>query len=216
MGRQDLGRVRAGGCPVTAWTRETSEVRLAELAPKIARALGEGWKREPTRNPDVTHYIALAHGDERVGLHVAYPYGRLEISGGVSHLRDSKGEAPYYRSEDNPKITATLSKSPEQIAADITRRVLPGYRAVLAAVLDRIAKANAYLSATAATAAKVAEAIGAEPGKDGLVDFYRSTAFPDDSGSAKCSGDRVALSLVDLNVSEACALLAELKSCREK
>jgi hypothetical protein len=202
---------------VTTWTRETSEARLSELAPKIARSLGDGWRREHNTNPDVTHYIALTHGEhERIGLHVAYPYGRVEISGSLSHLRDAKDEAPYYRSEDNPKITATLSKSPEQIAADITRRVLPGYRVVLAAVLDRIAKANAHLSATAATAAKVAEAIGAEPGKDGLVDFYCSAAFPEDSGSAKCSGDRVALSLVDLNVTEACALLAKLKLCRGK
>jgi len=202
---------------VTTWTRETSEARLSELAPKIARSLGEGWRREHNKNLDVTHYIALTHGEhERIVLHVAYPYGRVEISGSLSHLRDARGETPYYRSEDNPKITATRSKSPEQIAADITRRVLPGYRAVLEAVLDRIAKANAHLSATAATAAKVAEAIGAEPGKDGLVDFYRSAAFPEDSGSAKCSGDRVALNLVDLDVAEARALLAELKSCRGK
>jgi len=202
---------------MTIWTRETAEVRLAELAPKVPEALGDGWKREPTKNPDVTHYIALTHGEhERIGLHVAYPYGRVEISGSLSHLRDARGETPYYRSEDNPKITATLSKSPEQIAADITRRVLPGYRAVLAAALHRVVESNAHLSATAAIAAKVAEAIGAKPDDKGLVDFYRSEAFPEDKSCAKCGSDSVTLHLIDLNVAEACALLAKLKFCRGK
>ena len=202
---------------MTAWTRESSEARLAELAPKVAKALGDGWRREHNKNPDVTHCIALVHGDERVDLHVAYPYGRVAISGGISHLRDARGETPHYRSEDNPKITASLDKTPEQIARDIERRVLLGYRALLAEVLNRVAESNAHLSATAATAAKVAKAIGLdEPGDSGLVDFYRSAAFPENSSSAKCSGDSVTLNLLDLTVDEACAVLSELKTRRAR
>jgi hypothetical protein len=117
---------------VTIWTRETAEPRLAELAPLVAKALGEGWKREKREGGEPTHYIALVHGDERVGLHVSYPYGRLNISGSLTHIKDTRGENPYVRGEENPKITASLDRSPEQIARDIKRRVLPGYRAVLA------------------------------------------------------------------------------------
>ena len=28
------------------------------MAPKIARSLGDGWRREHNKNPDVTHCIA--------------------------------------------------------------------------------------------------------------------------------------------------------------
>jgi hypothetical protein len=147
-------------------------------------------------------------------LHVAY--GRVEISGSINHLCDATGETPYYSRDDNPRITATLSKSPEQIAADITRRVLPGYRVVLADVLNQVAESNAHLSATAAIAAKVAEAIGARPDDNGRVDFCRSEAFPEDRSCAQCNEESVSLHLIHLTVAEACTLLAQLKCCRGK
>lgn len=103
------------------------------------------------------------------------------IAPGGLYLRNAKGETPYYRSEDNPKITATLSKSPG--AARLPNPARSGSQ--------RVAEANAHLSLTAATAARVTDAIGAKPGDNGLADFYRSEAFPEDSSSAKCSGDRV-------------------------
>jgi hypothetical protein len=61
--------------------------------------------------------------------------------------------------------------------------VLPGYRTLLAAALKRVAESNAHLSLTAPTAARVAGAIGSKPGDNGLADFYRSEAFPEDSSN---------------------------------
>jgi hypothetical protein len=41
-----------------------------------------------------------------------------------------------------------------------------------------VAESNAHLSLTAATAARVAEAIGAKPGDNGLADFCYPKPFP--------------------------------------
>jgi len=79
-----------------------------------------------------------------------------------------------------------------------------------------VVESNAHLSATAAIAAKVAEAIGARPDDNGRVDFCRSEAFPEDKSCAQCGDEGVTLHLIDLSVAEACAVLAQLKFCRAK
>ena len=205
-----------GGCELTTWTRETAEDRLAEIAPLVARALGEGWAREKRDNVELTHYMGLVHGDERVGLYVSYPYGRLSISGNLNHVRDSRGENPYLRGEENPKITVSLDKSPEQIARDIERRVLPGYRDVLAKALAVVQERNDLFARTAASAAAIAKVIGAtDIDAKGRVSFSRSKKLPDLEGSAECSGEAVSLSFSDLTVGEVEAMLGVLMFMRK-
>jgi hypothetical protein len=201
---------------VTVWTRETAESRLAEFAPLVAKALGEGWKREKREGGEPPHYIALIHGDERVGLHVSYPYGRLNISGSLNHIKDARSETPYVRGEENPKITASLDKSPEQMARDIDRRVLPGYRAVLAKALAVVQERNAHFALTAQSAAAIAKVVGAvDIEAKGRVSFSRSRRLPDLEGSAECRGEAVSLSFSDLSVGEVEAMLGVLMLMRK-
>ena len=201
---------------MTVWTRETAEPRLAELAPLVAKALGEGWKREKREGGEPTHYIALVHGDERVGLHVSYPYGRLNISGSLNHIKDARGENPYVRGEENPKITASLGKSPEQIARDIERRVLPGYRAVLVKALSIVELRDAHFANTMESALAIAKFVGAiDLDAKGRVSFSCATKLPDLEGSAECNGEAVSISVSDVTVSEASAMLAALMAARK-
>jgi hypothetical protein len=196
---------------VTAWDRETPARRLAELAPLVARALGEGWRREKRDDAELTHYMELIHGDERVGLYVTYPYGRLSVSGNLNQVRDSRGEPPCLRGEEEPKVTVSLDKRPEQIARDIERKVLPGYRNALAKYSKIVRERNAHFAKAAESAAAVAKVVGATGGDaKGRVSFSSSKKLPDVKGPAECSGEAVSLSFSDLNVSEASAMLAVL------
>jgi hypothetical protein len=197
---------------MAVWTRETAERRLVELAPGVASALGDGWKREKRQGDELTHFVGLVRGDERVGLHVMFPYGRVSISGSLNHLKDARGEAPYYRTEDNPKITASLDKTAEQIARDIERRVLPGYRAVLAKVLEVVRQRDEHLALTMESAGTIAKVAGAvvDGNMRGCVSFSGSARLPDLDGSAECSGEAVSLSLSDLTVTEVRAILEVL------
>ena len=197
---------------MTTWDRETAERRLAELAPLVAQALGEGWKREKRDDGvELTHYMGLVRGDERVGLYISYPHGRLNISGNLKQIRDSRGENPYLRGEENPKITVSLDKSPEQIARDIKRRVLPGYRDVLAKATEIVRERNDLFAKTAASAAAIAKVIGAvDADGNGGVSFSSSKRLPNVEGSAKCDGERVSLSLSDLTLGESASMLSTL------
>ena len=195
---------------MTVWTRETAERRLAELAPAVARALGRGWRHDK-RDREPTHYTALVRGDERVGLHVGSPYGRLNISGSLKQLKDSRGENPCYPTEDNPSITTSLDRTPVQVARDIERQVLPGYRAILAKAIEVVRQRNKHFALTAESAAAIARVVGATEIDDRLrVSFYRAKKLPGLDGDCTCDGERAALHLPDLSVAEAGAALATL------
>ena len=200
---------------MTAWTREAAEARLAEIAPLVARALGEGWAREKRDGAELSHYVGVQRGNERVGIYVAYPYGRLNISGNLDHVRDSRGEASHVREAENPKITVSLDKGPEQIARDIERRVLPGYRDVLAEALAVVSERNARLAKTAKTAAAVAKVVGTnDVDTKGRVSFHGSRELLEVVGSAECNGEEIFLSLGGLSVGEVEAMLGVLLSAR--
>jgi len=199
---------------VTTWDRETAERRLAELASLVAKALSGGWKREKRDDcGELTHYRGLVHGDERVGLYLSYPFGRLNISGRLNQVRDSRGNNPCLRGEENPRITVSLDKTPEQIARDIERRVLPGYRDALAKANEIVRERNDNFARTAASVAAIAKSVGAaaeDVDARGRVSFSSSKRLPNVEGAAKCDGERVSLSLSDLTVGEAASMLATL------
>ena len=120
------------------------------------------------------------------------------------------------RGEENPKITASLGKSPEQIARDIERRVLPGYRAVLAKALSIVELRDAHFAHTMESAQAIAKFVGAvDLDAKGRVSFSCATKLPDLEGSAECNGEAVSISVSDVTVSEASAMLAALMAARK-
>ena len=72
-----------------------------------------------------------------------------------------------------PSINTSFSKTPEQIAKDIERRLMPEYMDVLSKALTRIVSSDSYHSKTEGFAGQIAKLVGVEA-KGNKVDFYRS------------------------------------------
>src|SRR5207237_685412 len=107
-----------------------SELQL--LVSKIAPLIGEGWHhQEPEEGGD---WRSFAEGPGKMclfftnSLGLGGPKGKLHISGSYP--------ANYYPrrngDSDKAKINVSLNKTPEQIARDIQRRLLPVYAELLA------------------------------------------------------------------------------------
>ncbi len=110
-------------------------VDVHKLAAEIARELGPEWSASPGhQNQPIDAYIR-SRNDE--GLHLIEGYnGRNKITisgerGPRQSLADFWPRVDAYRRED-PRINVSANKPAGQIAKDISRRLLPGYRAALA------------------------------------------------------------------------------------
>jgi hypothetical protein len=134
---------------------------LNQLAAGVAAALGAGWR--------CVH--AVHHGD---GARLEHPGGRaLQVV-----YNDWQSTARLYITGEYPPgdappgltrsgITAAVSRGPAAIAQDITRRLLPGYEAELAAVREHQARQARWAAGRAATAARIGALPGAEPPVEG-------------------------------------------------
>ncbi len=102
---------------------ETKKAELIRIASGIAAALGPEWsRREEDTESDWRAYL---DGPDDMHLFLSNTWagqGKLHIS----------GVFPQNTYHENVKINVNLMRSPEAIAKDITRRLLPGYRAELA------------------------------------------------------------------------------------
>lgn len=130
---------------------------LQELATKIAEALGSDWKRSTRFDADDSGWRAELEGPANQRLFLSNTWaskGRLYISGDVPQ----NAQIPY--GEVRPSITVASTKSSQQIANDITRRLLPEYLPFLEKVLDSKAKSDAFKAGREALAAQVAVVVG--------------------------------------------------------
>lgn len=107
-------------------------IDMAKHAREIARGLGDGWKATPLPGPG--RAAARLHGPDGAELYLitdsyATPL-RLEIRGVLDrdYVRDS---------EAHHKITVSVARSADEVARDITRRLLPGYLPAAAATQER-------------------------------------------------------------------------------
>ena len=95
---------------------------------------------------------------------------KLHISGAFP--TSIKGESSRY---GNPiDINVSVSKTPEQIARDIERRLLPLYLPELEKAIDRVNRMNTYHQKREANIRKMAEYFGVEfkPDKDPSIYVY--------------------------------------------
>jgi len=113
---------------------------LRTLVEEIAKQLGSEWFVEPW-----SQTFKLTTGD--MTLSFSQPYNlqdRLEIRGsfdyGLSQYLPYRGD----QAREKTDITVSLSKSPEKIAHDITIRLLPPYKRMLAYAQEHKAKDDEY------------------------------------------------------------------------
>lgn len=171
--------------------KENSD-KLQAIAPEVARELGRltltcGWR--VVTDAECQHYVEL-HGtggsrDRVLVLSVAYHGagndGKLRAYGKFDPMVEGKS-VWWHDNGKNPAAFIALTKAPKQIAADIFRRVLPGYLPLLA---ECEARKSSYVLHTQSVF-EVAEKLAREFGGDVStrrdpsrpeVNFYRVKTF---------------------------------------
>lgn len=114
-----------------------STILLQDHVENIAKALGKGWTRSNRFNDVDSSWRAVLEGPNDQELFISTTWaakGRLYIGGSIPHGTD------WGYGVSRPEITVDENKSAQQVANDITRRLLPDYQPKLAAVLKRKAE----------------------------------------------------------------------------
>jgi hypothetical protein len=111
---------------------------LREIAEEIAKALGQGWIRSTKFDDDDaaerTQWRARLDGSGVEALFLSNtwgPKGMIHVAGWVPDSIDRQ----TVRIPQMASINISLTKTPQQMARDIERRLLPDYRKQLAEVL---------------------------------------------------------------------------------
>lgn len=147
-----------------------------DLVEMVARHL-DGWEyTRPPKSGDIPPWPTVNGPDgQKIYFRSGYQLeGRLSISG--SYARDKSGynHSPgKYRREDmgNPtdSITVSGTKTPEQIARDIERRLLPGYQKLFNYAAKQVKEADNAKAAADKNINEIGEIFNVEPhgqGKD--------------------------------------------------
>lgn len=131
---------------------------LRQTAGMVVTALGDGWKIDP--DPDSTWQVRidgpdgeklmLSRGDKNWRTD---DVNRIGISGAYFHLIDNNDQLPYKLRR--PSITVARSRGPEVIAKEITKRLLPDYRADIADVRASVTDHQDADNARAALAERI-------------------------------------------------------------
>lgn len=139
---------------------------MQTLAAAVATHLGPGWKDEP--HPEHPRYSAhVIHEDGRqVRLYVdRYATGR---EAGRIHVTGQQPKPPadiYVESFriNFGHITVAATKSPRQVAGDVSRRLLPDLTAALAAWQAKVQRLCSEEAERTATAHRLADVLAATP-----------------------------------------------------
>jgi hypothetical protein len=207
----------------------TSKTTLSDLALLIALELPGNWT--PKNREDINR-AELVRAD---GLRLVFisgggwaPSGKVHVT--FSRPRDAKnghidiyGDAfnggPINQRITDPSINVSLSKSAEQIANDIARRLMPESERIFALVNERINSANAYEISRDALTQRVCDAIH---GKNWVLSKYEQESRKLSLGGVESgsgygdvridSGDSVTFSLSSIPADKAVELVQFLQS----
>lgn len=124
---------------------------VQNLAQAICDALGNGWHTSP-RDPEAIYdrqtYLI---GDDGAQLYISGTWAgknKLHIAGSEWGTVPKSDKVPY--GIKMPSIQVSSTKTPEQIAKDIKRRLLPDYGIVLAELKQKYQEQVNYASALVA------------------------------------------------------------------
>jgi hypothetical protein len=168
---------------------------MLPTAREIAAHMPEGWTASAPDGHDNGVYL---NGPDNVQLHISYirvyssADDRLNISGAPA--REEWKQASDYRDrKDFPNarkgITVSVSKSPSQIARDITKRLLPAYLPYVAELRKRLASENDYEARVVTFRAQLLAALGSAGVEHGDHDIYLH--LDDGYGTIRVSADSV-------------------------
>lgn len=158
--------------------RENVEVRMCALAPQLAAALGEEWRvvvpTDLAEGKPFRHWRRIVHNDGRaLSMMAQYPNankGRIEIYGELPSI-DSAGRNHISDMRlDRVSITVSVGRTPQAIAGEVNRRLLPDYATAYAKASEYIAGVNRHLAEQASAATTLARLMGVKaPSQDGRM-----------------------------------------------
>lgn len=177
-------------------------------------------------NPEWNDRITITHTDGRRLYFVQGRYGQkpgtMSVSG--DYPRDNGNDDPYVGTYVDPRsvngrhfsINVSTSKTPEQIARDITRRLLPEYTETFGKIRERIDARIGHRASVEVVARMMQRALG--PGTDNVrYNSDRSTAtirkYSSERGTTEVtvnSFDSVTIEARSLTPARAAAILALL------
>ena len=181
---------------------EEEQKSLIDKANKIGSLLNGSWTIDQERL-DGGYPGVFINGPEDKSLQFRIRWAnteRLEISG--SYRNGLNQHLPYDR--EKTKITVAKSKTYEQIAKDIERRLMPPYERVLARARELKVKADAYENEKMKALEAVKEAMG-EGASIRQDEVIRYSPFC----RAKCYGNEIKIEL-ELPVDKAVEILRQI------
>ena len=146
-----------------------------ELIAGVGEHLTGNWELIP--NPEEWPMGAhLVDPEAHANLYFNHHEGKIHVSADLP--KDAKGEIPYVEGYGQfgkrmPSINTSFNKTPEQIAKEIERRLMPEYMDILMKALSKIASSDSYHNKTEGFAEQIAKLVGVEA-KGNKVNFYRS------------------------------------------
>jgi hypothetical protein len=152
-----------------------SRPAFVELIAGVGEHLAGNWEIIP--NPEEWPMGAhLVDPEAHANLYFNHHEGKIHVSTDLP--KDTKGEIPYVEGYGQfgkrmPSINTSFNKTPEQIAKEIERRLMPEYMDILMKALSRIASSDSYHNKTEGFAEQIAKLVGVEA-KGNKVNFYRS------------------------------------------
>lgn len=135
---------------------------LRSVGEQVAPRLGDGWSLHPNNGEYNDEYREL-HGPNGQALYFAFK-DDTKLTFGPRWPKDETGRESFPRGYQNePKvegIKVSIEKTPEIIARDIQRRLLPQYQATLAAIQKRLEESSSYEKKRAANLERLAKVVG--------------------------------------------------------
>lgn len=198
---------------------ETSKINLANLVQSVSLCLAGNWTRHIDEG-GVIRNVNLTRADGfklHFSTEVYGKAGKLVIQ--FFRPRNAKGSwVELYEGHSrvfDPSINVSETKSAEQIAADITRRLMPEAEAIFAKVNAQVANENAAHSNRVATLREMTEAVGVTPNEGGHDERQFSFYLPVRNHTVLVEvnyGGTVQIKLPSLNPDKAKELIAFLLS----
>jgi hypothetical protein len=139
---------------------------IQNLAQAICDALGNGWHPSP-RDPEAIYdRQSYLIGDDGAQLYISSTWAgkdKLYISGSEWGVVPKSDKVPY--GIKMPSIQVSDTKTPEQIARDIKRRLLPEYAPVLTTLKQKYQEQIDYAAALVASKEEVLAIAGGSKNK---------------------------------------------------
>lgn len=211
--------------------RQETERRIVAILPEVAAFLnngaGHGWRQDDADEDGDREWRRrqLSHEDGRRLTFYAEQNGkgtRIGVSGSWPQTGSGSQLTPRYCLRDSEiadkttEITVSGEKTPEQIARDVARRLLPDYSELFGKLRDVARQRDDHRAQVIATANRIADALGARrvdedrlPGEvssltihPGKLNVYEVRVY----------GDSASVEISSLPVSQVLALVEWLKA----